>query len=154
MTKKLNRQKEFGTLHPPYKGAMFEQECDFYGGDEVFLFRELPEDTAPKAERRRPAPQPAPPEPEEFLDDEPEPEGPAPSPGGPLAEDKPIDDGLDIVVDDINLTAWAKGKVKYPFFKVKKAAEHFSEKIDTTSTKTIIAGLVSLDVLTAKEAKT
>jgi hypothetical protein len=53
----------------------------------------------------------------------------------------------------VNLTKWAKGEEKFPFFAVKKAANDFQADINASNTKTILAGLIEYGVITAEEAK-
>jgi hypothetical protein len=125
MTPVFDRRREHGSITPPYHGAMFEQNGNYFAGDGRFLFGpDGPQASAKQAEApKAPEPQIA-------------------NPGPAAAE-----------TDGIDLAAWAKREKNYPFFAVKKEVQAKFPQIDTKTASSIANGLAAAGVVAKSEVK-
>lgn len=125
----------YGEIHPPHRGAMYQQGPHYFSGSGEYLFSDGQTEPAPKRAKAKPA---AKSEPE---DDHQSGEG-AGDGDGQQGQDAPAD-----------IVAWLKGEKNLPFFTVKKEVAAHWPDIDTANTKSIVDGLVAAGVLPADEVK-
>lgn len=134
---RLDKSRHFGTIHPPYHKAMFEQDGHYFGGSGDYLFSQGQDPSRASAGKvKAGAPAPA---------SQPAPSSPA-APTTPPSNPAPHADGPDLV-------AWAKGEIKLPFFTVKKTVGEAYPNIDTSNAKAIKAGLVEAGVVSSDDVK-
>lgn len=126
---RLDRARPFGTIHPAYNGAQFEQDGCFFDGSGQYLFR------AGEAAQKPNAGQAA----------------GAQAPASPMSETKEGEEANDDPQDQ--LKAWARGEVNIPFFNVKKLAASVAPGIDMKNAKAVLAGLIKAGVIAPEDAK-
>lgn len=119
-TPRFDKNRPYGTVSPPWHKAQLHQDGCFFSAQGDFLFREGedPENAGEtEVEASAPASPPAVPAPQKAASsalDKADPKPPAPPEIAPPANVE--------ASGDVDLAAWAKGEIKYPFFAVKKAA--------------------------------
>ncbi|MBT1154372.1 hypothetical protein J1C56_02075 [Aminobacter anthyllidis] len=136
---RFDANRPFGSIHPPYNGAMYEQDSCFFSGSYEFLFREGQQEPA-RVQEKAGAPAPVPPAPQQA------PKVEAPVVVAPVAKTEPVKDGVD-------LAAWARGEAKYAFFSIKKEVAAAYPSIETTNAASIVAGLVAAGVVAEADVK-
>lgn len=124
-TPKLDRSKDFGTIWPPFEGALVEQGGHYFGSDDVYRFS-----MNENGQRYDLG-------------------GKAPKAPAPPASRSPTANGQ---ANKVDLAAWARGEAKYVFGKVKKAVTEAHPNIDVANARSIRQGLVAAGVVTAEEA--
>ena len=142
MSKTLDRSRPFGTVHPPYEGAHFEQDGYHFDVEGKLVEALLtPEQKTKLAQKAKP------PRPPAGTDGNSEPKQPVP-PNPPQAGEGNKDDGGD--ENAVNLEQWLRDEASAPFKEVRQAVKARYNVWKTAKTD-IVALLVLEQHLVAAE---
>lgn len=147
---RFDKNRSFGSIHPPVDGAMFEQDGCYFSGAGEFL-RRVGQEPAARVQEEAGAPAPVPPAPEVDPKLEAEPVMVAPVAKTETETNKIVAAALSAA--GVDLAAWARGEANYPFFSVKKQAAGEYPDLDVSNTKTIVAGLVAAGIVAEADVK-
>ena len=146
MSKTLDRSRDFGSITPPWNGAVFSQDGYFFDGqgqwiEELEREYQHTEPRAPKKKGKKACKKAkaATEAPANGVDVVPLPSEPDGAPG-------------DVSGDEINLAAWALQEEKYPWFNVTKAIrERFSVQVSNKADALDV--LIREKVVTSEQIK-
>lgn len=131
MSQRLDFNRDYGIVTPPYRGAVFDQDGACFGQDGEFLFRHTEAATVgdvTDAGALAPVSDPS-----ESTEGE-----------TPVQDDAGNDGSVDLI-------AWAKNEVKYPFYAVKKAAKAAMPDADVSSAKAVANALIEAGLIPAED---